>query len=176
MADLNVRAILAQVKSSIGASTDSELSKKIGVPYQTINSWKKRNSIPLEALIDITTRFNLSIDAILAGSSPPKDASIEREIYGRCLRLSIELALTSSGLSDDQTTVVRRNMGYFFKIMRMQVKHMMRDGAMTSDEAFAIQEKIVEKAKDEKGILFLPDGLSDTPPDEGDEPGKGVRP
>lgn len=73
--ELNVTEILDRMKEALSLKTDAELATRLDVSNKTISSWRTRNSIPIECVLQVAYESEKPIDAILLGinrSSKPK--------------------------------------------------------------------------------------------------------
>lgn len=61
------REILKRLSLKIGVSKDKELAKYLNVPYDTLNNWIKRNSIPIKTINKIVQNEQVSYDWLLLG-------------------------------------------------------------------------------------------------------------
>ena len=61
--------VLKRVSSLIGANTDKSLAEGLGVSPQTLSTWKRRNTIPYERLIQFALDQKISLDELLLGKS-----------------------------------------------------------------------------------------------------------
>lgn len=66
--------IFTRLYDKLGISKDSEFCKKYDIASSTLSSWKNRNSIPYEKLIEITHNEELSLDYILKGIEDSKSS------------------------------------------------------------------------------------------------------
>lgn len=57
-----------RMKTVVGVKSDLELSNALGAPKQTVASWRKRESIPLERLIDFAISNGASLDWLVLGA------------------------------------------------------------------------------------------------------------
>jgi len=62
-----LKIILDRLKQYYNAENNRQLAQKIGVNYQTLNTWIKRNKIPYDLLHQIGQNENISIDWLLTG-------------------------------------------------------------------------------------------------------------
>ncbi|AKB05630.1 helix-turn-helix family protein [Vibrio cholerae] len=67
MREISALDVLSRLAKALGTSSDSELAQELGVAKQTISTWKKRNKVPLEQIVEISVEHNLSVDDILFG-------------------------------------------------------------------------------------------------------------
>ncbi|QPB43042.1 helix-turn-helix domain-containing protein [Rodentibacter haemolyticus] len=65
--DLNSYEIIERMKKICDVHTDKELASIIGIQPPSVNKWKTRNLVPLEPLLLVSNRFNVSIDWLLHG-------------------------------------------------------------------------------------------------------------
>ena len=56
--------------STLDLSSDSELAHYLGVAPQTIATWKKRNKIPYEKVIEVSLETSKPVDYFLFGGKP----------------------------------------------------------------------------------------------------------
>lgn len=61
-------AVLERIKTVLGASSDSELCRLIGINRQTLASWKTRESVPYALCVQMSEERDLSLDWLLLGS------------------------------------------------------------------------------------------------------------
>lgn len=74
---INAEEIIKQMQSTCGAETQKGLAKMLGVGVSTVNSWKLRNSVPLEYLVRVALDKDVSLDWLVFGIAG------ERETRGR---------------------------------------------------------------------------------------------
>ncbi len=64
---LNVPEILDRMKKACGINTDSQLAEHLDVSNKTVSSWRTRNSLPIEAILQVSEETNTRIDYFLFG-------------------------------------------------------------------------------------------------------------
>lgn len=64
---LNVPEILDRMKEACGINTDANLATHLGVSNKTVSSWRSRNSLPIEAVLQLTVETGHKIDFFLFG-------------------------------------------------------------------------------------------------------------
>ena len=72
MSDLNASEVLKRIALVVRANQDYELAKFLEVAPQTIATWKKRNKIPFEHVVDVAMFYEISTDYLLFGEDGPK--------------------------------------------------------------------------------------------------------
>lgn len=72
--------ILDRLFNSLGVSTDTEFCKKFDVKKNTCSTWKKRDTIPHDFIMEIVQNANLSLDYIFFGKEITKNKSASRQI------------------------------------------------------------------------------------------------
>jgi len=136
-----IKNILERLKIYFKANNNKELAKKIGVNYQTLNTWIKRNKIPYELLHEIGQNENISLDWLLTGKGEmflkdnPKIAGIvNSEIQNAAIAGHNGVAIAgnnntiTSNLSNEDKMIQelitafkklpkRLQRGYYFKIL-----------------------------------------------------------
>lgn len=65
----NSKLILKRISDKIGLSTNKELADYLDTPYDTLNNWIKRDSIPLKIIEKIVQNEQLSYDWIFTGKN-----------------------------------------------------------------------------------------------------------
>lgn len=68
----NSKEIIERIKHLLGVSSNIELSKKLGVSYNTLNSWLKRGHIPDKYINNIVQSEQVSYDYIMTGRMEEK--------------------------------------------------------------------------------------------------------
>lgn len=69
---LNCSLIVDRMKSSVGISSDSDLSRLLEITPQAISNFKKKNEIPSDLVIQFADKFELSLDWLISGEGSPK--------------------------------------------------------------------------------------------------------
>mgnify|MGYP003571689253 CR=1 FL=1 len=64
---LDINEILNRLYEKMGVSKDSEFCKKMDLKASTVSSWRKRNSIPYDMIVDLSHNANFSIDYVIKG-------------------------------------------------------------------------------------------------------------
>lgn len=59
---LDATGVLKKIKKILGVKTDLELSEILGVKPNTISSWKKRNSLQYESLINLCKEHKINLN------------------------------------------------------------------------------------------------------------------
>lgn len=88
----SVTEILERVAVAIGAKNDAALARSLGVSRQTLSSWRKRGTVPHEAVAAFAADKGFSLDYLLLGKGPSRSydgaidlllmEAIEMEIEG----------------------------------------------------------------------------------------------
>lgn len=68
ISELNVVEILDRIKKILSLNTDAELATHLDVSNKTISSWRTRNSIPIESILQVAHETGQSIDFLLLGT------------------------------------------------------------------------------------------------------------
>jgi hypothetical protein len=63
----DAKVILKRISNILGGLNNREMSEYMGVSYNTLNTWIKRNSIPMEQLSDLVQKRQTSYDWLLTG-------------------------------------------------------------------------------------------------------------
>lgn len=90
---LNVPEILDRMKSTLSLKTDAELALHLGVSNKTISSWRTRNSLPIESVLQIVDEKGKSLEYFLLGSNRQVDPDLDKLFSFNDLRVrDFELA------------------------------------------------------------------------------------
>lgn len=66
-AGLNVSEIINRLKDALGLTTDASLAVHLGVSSKTVASWRSRNSLPIESILQVSTETEKPIEYFLYG-------------------------------------------------------------------------------------------------------------
>lgn len=72
--------VISRLKLAIGTKSDSELGTALGVPPQTISSWKSRDSVPYAKCVEVAEERNISLDWLLTGDGPMRRGEPETRV------------------------------------------------------------------------------------------------
>jgi len=67
--DMNVRDILKRIKYALNVDKDKLISEKLGIPYPTLDTWKRRNKISEGKLREIAKKLNVDYEWLLNGKT-----------------------------------------------------------------------------------------------------------
>ncbi len=65
--------VLKQLSKIYGTTTDIDLAKKLDVAPQTVSTWRNRNKIPFEKVVEVAAESGVSLDLILLGRPSVKE-------------------------------------------------------------------------------------------------------
>lgn len=65
----DVRAILTKIRVKIGAESDKEMCKFLGVAYGTLDNWKQRKQIPPKRILEFATKLNVPLEYLTNSNS-----------------------------------------------------------------------------------------------------------
>lgn len=71
--------VILRLKKELNVTKDADLARALGAKPETFTVWKTRNFLPIELIVDICNRNNLSINYILFGKGLKKLAITERK-------------------------------------------------------------------------------------------------
>lgn len=118
MATIDAKTVLERLKPKLSVKTDAELADRLGVPHQTLNSWKKRGSIPLDVVIDAAEKHGVSLDYMFA-----LNHAVEDEDYSYLLFRAAEIAAGESYDEQSATRMTRDEFLSYFLRLRMNFEH-----------------------------------------------------
>ncbi|UYF42553.1 helix-turn-helix domain containing protein [Aliarcobacter cryaerophilus] len=72
---MNVKITTEKMKIAMNATSYLELAKQLNITLPTIDSWKKRNTIPNKYLLKVSEDTGVSIDWLLSEDKPTFDIS-----------------------------------------------------------------------------------------------------
>jgi len=67
MNNFTADAVLDRLQQAVGASSDSALSRALGVNRATLGNWRNRNSVPYSICVDFAIAHGISLNWLLAG-------------------------------------------------------------------------------------------------------------
>lgn len=106
----DVGDVLERLKIALHIKTDFELSKALEVSTSTVSSWKKRYSIPYDAIIDKCIKYKISPSFVLFGVEPDNRAVDASFITNEGLIYSIVSVLVGHGVIHyDNSSVKYKN-------------------------------------------------------------------
>lgn len=123
MAQIDAKNVLQRLAINLNVSSDTDLAKALGVAKQTIATWRKRKKVPLDHIVEVAVKHNLSVDAILFNEDNALDLSSEQKLANlvsvyqknsadRALAedildaLNEELWLEDRGLNDETLSII----------------------------------------------------------------------
>lgn len=59
--------ILKRIAELYGVGTDIDLAKKLGVASQTISTWRNRNKVPYDKVVELAAEKGVSLDFLIFG-------------------------------------------------------------------------------------------------------------
>jgi hypothetical protein len=62
--------VIERLFKVFNARNNNELATMLGVAYNTISTWRNRNSIPYQVCVDVATSKMVSLDWLLLGRGP----------------------------------------------------------------------------------------------------------
>ena len=83
--------VLKRLANLLNTHSDSELAKALGVAKNTVSSWRTRNKIPYEKVVELSAKENISLDTLIFGEFGTVKAPV----------IVTELPLTDENLIDD---------------------------------------------------------------------------
>lgn len=107
--NLDIQLILARLASALKVSSEDELAEALGVAKATIATWKKRNKIPYDHIVNVAANKLISVDSILFGEAP-QEHDIHK-IVGLAKSVSdIDLAETVFHLLDEELLLTEQGL------------------------------------------------------------------
>ena len=98
------KEIIERIKPILGVSSNIDLSEKLGISYNTLNSWIKRGQIPSKYINSIVQNEQLSYDFVMNGNG---SAHIEKKIEDKdVIAVSLLHAGAGSGIYNYQSEEV----------------------------------------------------------------------
>ncbi|WP_164970978.1 helix-turn-helix domain-containing protein [Halarcobacter mediterraneus] len=72
--------ILSRLYELLGVTKDTEFCNRYNVKANTLSTWKKRNTIPYELIVEISQNENFSLDYILKGQTQKNIVNYKEEL------------------------------------------------------------------------------------------------
>ena len=101
----NAKLILERIKETFNVKSNKELSDKLGVSYNTLNTWIKRNSVPIDIIDKVVQKRQISFDWILNGKNLKNIQQSNNDYYSIPI-ISIKAGAGSSGTNLDAIDIV----------------------------------------------------------------------
>lgn len=76
--DVSCDVILNRLSELLQTKTDAELGGALGVASQTVSTWRNRNKVPYEQLVELSIKTGTTLDFLIFGKSPGLVASDKR--------------------------------------------------------------------------------------------------
>ena len=124
MKTVNALGILERLSKALDVHSDVELAKHLGVATQTISTWKKRDKVPLDHIVEISIKNAFSLDSIIFGDAANNNISpmIKVADFAKGMsdmdlaedvlsKLDEELLLTEQGLTGETLATILSAMG-----------------------------------------------------------------
>ena len=144
---MDVSEIIARMKKLLSVRTDLDLAKHLSVSNQAISSWRSRNSMPLEYLMQVSTETEKSVDYLIHGRTargkpPPGSLEVLDLVYagGAVLRGYLREYGESkiSDLTDDQIAergdYIGNLMFFHATIVKHERERLLETGKFDADE------------------------------------------
>ena len=78
---IDVKAIIDRLKSAFSVQTDIELAQLLEVSNKTVSSWRTRNSVPVEVVLQTSWATNQTVDYLLFGTKSETAAQVSTEAH-----------------------------------------------------------------------------------------------
>ena len=78
---LNVPDIIDRMKAASNIRTDAELAAHLSVSSKTVSSWRSRNSLPIESVLQISEETNKNIEYFLLGDQEKRPEAQLSELF-----------------------------------------------------------------------------------------------
>jgi len=68
----SAESVVRRMRQSLGAGTDAELARALGLRESAPGNWRARDSVPYRQCAEIATGRGVSLDWLLLGRGPPR--------------------------------------------------------------------------------------------------------
>jgi len=92
----NAKLILERIKETFNIKSNKDLSDKLGVSYNTLNTWIKRNSVPIDIIDKVVQNRQISFDWLLSGKNKQNIELINKNYYSIPI-ISLKASAGSAG-------------------------------------------------------------------------------
>lgn len=72
--------VLSRLSTLFKTKTDAELASRLSVASQTVSTWRGRNKVPYEQLVDVCIQNEVSLDFLVFGKGKPGAQQAEGQI------------------------------------------------------------------------------------------------
>lgn len=105
MHSFDSRLIIERMKQVLELKEDKELREFFGVAQSTFSSWKNRNAIPFETVINFSLEHNLDLNWLILGNSNSEQLATDEQMMLLAYRQldptqKMNLMMKMSGLSN----------------------------------------------------------------------------
>lgn len=157
---MDAKAIIERLKTALEAKTDGDLAAKIDVPVETINSWKRRNSIPIDSILKIAERENISLDWLVLGHGQQESKGVggsRLKIQVREGVAALRCALSTIQMNENQIQEIVALWLHWRAIISVTRGKVVAEHGLTDDEAIGLFLKKWEEnlAADSLGSVKL---------------------
>jgi hypothetical protein len=66
---IDAPAIIDRMKRELGVGYDKDLAAELGITGSAIGKWRERGSVPLEIVLDVASKRDLSLDYLINGDT-----------------------------------------------------------------------------------------------------------
>lgn len=113
MSVFDARSIIERMKEVLGFKDDKDLRELFGVAQSTFSSWKNRNAIPFETVINFSLEHNLDLNWLILGINNfvqlEKDENLFLTVYRQLDQAQrASLILQMSGLGNGASSGVNQ--------------------------------------------------------------------
>lgn len=136
---IDAEAIVDRFRDLLNCETDTALGEKLGLTQSTISNWRRRNSVPLDYIVDISRRTGRTIDYLIFGDSGSIERSMITSFDKDILGVAIPFACEASGIDRGAANTLTRQILLFYNIVRASVERDMTISDQTFERAISNQ-------------------------------------
>lgn len=79
--NISCKEVLKRLSSALNTNSDVELANSLGVAKNTVSSWRSRNKIPYEKLVEVSVQHGISLDFLVLGCGEKSRLTIEELMH-----------------------------------------------------------------------------------------------
>lgn len=147
--EIDANGIIERFKKVLKCSTDTALAEAILTPQPTISSWKRRNSVPLEAIINVSLRTGSSLDFLIFGDDKyigGNKTNFDIDI----LKLAVSFGLEFNSVYGKDQAKLASDITSFYQIISTRISFSENELKITREQAFDIERKWLEAFREAK--------------------------
>ena len=88
---MEIKDVYMRIKQKLGVDRDDQIAEKLGITKQSVSGFKKRGTLPYEALIVYCEKHQISVEYILFGYKTDEKVNDNLRIENAKLQAKLDL-------------------------------------------------------------------------------------